>query len=123
MKAIFTKLLPCTNFKGSRVKAYDSDGNQKTLSWDHAGNTDDNHQAAAVALCHKMRWFGTLVRGSHKNVEVFVFIETFTERRILEQHQITVKPDPKIIPFYGDTGRKEALNILASYLRLSGVSQ
>ena len=57
MKAIQTKFLPCTNTKGSRVKAFDQDGNQVTLSWNRGLDSTKNHESAAVALCHKMnRW-------------------------------------------------------------------
>ena len=75
MKAIKTKYLGPTNFKGSRVRATDEDGNSIILSWDHALNSDKNHEAAAQALCDKMDWEGRIVGGSLKDCMVWVFVE------------------------------------------------
>jgi hypothetical protein len=79
MKAITTKFHGPTNFKGSRIKATDSDGNSVTVSTDHALNSDGNHDAAAVALCKKMGWTGSLIRGWTKDGAVYVF-ENGSER-------------------------------------------
>lgn len=75
MKAIFTRYLGPTNSRGPRVKAYDGDNNQVTLHWDNAIEVSDNHQAAAKALCKKMKWAGRLIMGGHKDVNVHVFCE------------------------------------------------
>lgn len=75
MKAIFTKYLGPTNSRGSRVKAYDGDGNQVTLDWESSLDSDQNHKRAAYHLCMKMQWKGNLVMGSHKDVNVHVFTE------------------------------------------------
>lgn len=53
MQAITTKFIPCTNTKGSRVKAAAQAGSV-TLSWDHG--IDNNHKAAAMALVKKYGW-------------------------------------------------------------------
>jgi len=53
--AILTKYLGPTNYRGSRVKAYTEDWHI-TLSWDHALNSDENHAAAALALCKQQGW-------------------------------------------------------------------
>jgi hypothetical protein len=46
-----------------KFKATDGDGNA-AISADFDGLSDDQrHDAAAVALCHKMRWAGSLTRG------------------------------------------------------------
>lgn len=80
MKTITTKYIPATDTKGGRVKATDGDGNSLTLSWDNSLPRDeDNHQAAAVALCNKLDWHGTLQRGTLCNggkcvASVFVFL-------------------------------------------------
>ena len=75
MKAIFAKYLSNTNTLPARFKAYDSDGNQVTISSEAIDNVDDGYRFAADALVKKMKWenCGTLVSGSHGNIEVFVF--------------------------------------------------
>ncbi len=74
MKAIMTKYHSATNTRGSRVSASDEDKNRVSLSWDDALNTDGNHDAAAVALCLKMKWTQhPLVRGHLKTGNVYVF--------------------------------------------------
>lgn len=76
MKAIQTKYLGPTTFRGSRVKAWDSDNNSVTLSWDHALNTEANHRSAANALCLQMNWAcSSLIGGWIKTGMVFVFTE------------------------------------------------
>lgn len=66
MQAIVTKFLGPTNVRGSRVKATCEAGSV-TLSWDHALNSEGNHDAAAKALAHKLGWdkgwHGELVGG------------------------------------------------------------
>jgi hypothetical protein len=63
MQAILTQYLPATNVKGSRVKAT-CQAKSKTVSWDHALNTDDNHKEAAKALATDLGWnYGTWVGG------------------------------------------------------------
>ena len=73
MKAIEVKYIGPSGVRGSRIKAYDSDGNQVTLSYDDGLNHDANARAAAEALCKKMNWSGRLVMGSTNRGEVFVF--------------------------------------------------
>jgi hypothetical protein len=70
MKAIFAKYIPMTDHKPARVKAFDSDGNQVTISWDD----DSSYREAADALIKKMNWGpeGTWVSGTHGKLEVFV---------------------------------------------------
>lgn len=76
MKAIMTKYQGLTNYRGSRIKATDGDGNHVTVSYVCELNTDSNHDAAALALAHKMGWLAEgekLVRGWHGNQAVYVF--------------------------------------------------
>jgi hypothetical protein len=73
MKAIKTKFLPCTNFRGNRIKATDEDGNAVTLSWDHGLNAEENHRAVAYALRDKMGWRGELITGVLRDCYVHVF--------------------------------------------------
>jgi hypothetical protein len=79
MKAIQTRFIPPTAFKGSRVKAWDSDGNSVTLSWDHSLPEDENNHVAAVrALCKKMGWeVGTFAMGGIKGGWVFVLVTQY----------------------------------------------
>ena len=63
MVAILTKFIGPTNYRGARVKAWTTSGHKLTVGWDHALGVEENHDAAAVALCRKMNWGGTLVRG------------------------------------------------------------
>lgn len=73
MKAIQTKYLPCTDYKGSRIKAYDGDGNSITISYPHELSGMDAHEKAAKALCTKMNWTGKLIGGGLNKGYVFVF--------------------------------------------------
>lgn len=54
MKTIQTKYLGPTNFKGSRIKAWDDVGNQILLGWRCEKNSDENHIEAVKALCNKL---------------------------------------------------------------------
>lgn len=69
---ITTKYLGPTNARGSRIQAKSASGVAVTVSYDHALNSDENHAAAAEALCKKLRWHGRWVMGSSKDGHVFV---------------------------------------------------
>ena len=73
MKAILTKFLGATNFRSSRIKATDTDGNSITTPWDDELGPEENHLLAATKLCTKMNWKGDLVTGTLKNEYVHVF--------------------------------------------------
>jgi hypothetical protein len=73
MKAISTKYLSATNFKGSRIKAYDLDNNQVTIGYPHELSGEDVYRKAAEALRDKMGWTGELIGGGTKDGYVFVF--------------------------------------------------
>lgn len=77
MKAIQTRYFGPGNVRGSRIKAFDLDGNQVTIGYPHecSGTTEDKHRLAAVALCQKMGWKGELVAGALKDGYVFVFLD------------------------------------------------
>ncbi len=62
MKAIVTKYHPAGNVRGSRYGATDNDGNRIIHDPPMSLSGDECHDSAAVALCHKMNWHGTLVR-------------------------------------------------------------
>ena len=80
MKAISTKYLGATNYKGSRIKADDGDGNSITIGYPHEASMGcDAHSRAALALCKKMSWTAQadrqthLIGGGTKTGYVFVF--------------------------------------------------
>lgn len=73
MKAITTKYLPVTNFKGGRIKAFDCDNNSVTIPFNYGLNQEDRHKEAAIELCKKMGWDTELIGGSIKDGYVFVF--------------------------------------------------
>lgn len=94
MQAIAVKFLPCTNFRGSRMKAWCERGSI-TVSYDHGLSHGDLGLAAARALCEKFAkedakeygtpiaenpWMRPLVGGGLPNgcggaTECFVFVE------------------------------------------------
>ena len=74
LTSITTKYMGPTNKRGSRVKATSANGNSITLSWDCGLGTDDNHDAAAVALCSKMDWPHDLVCGGSANGHGHVYV-------------------------------------------------
>lgn len=80
MKAILTKVLPATNTKPTRIKAYTEGGNSITLSWsecDDEGRTQaEAHGYAARKLARKMNWPGVLLGGGTIEGYCFVFADT-----------------------------------------------
>jgi hypothetical protein len=80
MQAIKTYFLPCTNYRGSRIKAI-AEAGSVTLSYDHGLNSDDNHIKAREALCAKFKWVesesryykGVWVMGLYNNANYHVF--------------------------------------------------
>jgi hypothetical protein len=63
MKAIQTKFMGPTDFKGARVKAW-IEGIPLVMPWNHGLEAVDNHGAAARALAVSLKWSGRLVGGS-----------------------------------------------------------
>ena len=74
MKAIITKYHGPTNARPAHITAQDSDRNRARVSRG-AGRVEDDHDAAAVALCRKMGWTDhNLVRGGlDGDTVVYVF--------------------------------------------------
>ncbi len=91
MKAIQTKYLGPTDYRGARIKAWvqtcDSDRRQVTISYPHELNGEDCHRAAAVALCEKMSWPTDLVSGALVRGYVFIFAPGANFNQ----------PDPKVL--------------------------
>ena len=73
MKAIKTKYIGPTNFKGARIKASDCDSNSITIPYPHELDSHQAHMLAAVKLCEKMQWPIKLIQGSLGNDYVHVF--------------------------------------------------
>ena len=73
MKAIKTKYLSATNTRGSRISAMDSSGNNVTISYPLELSDMNAYAKAAIALCKKMGWTGTLHGGELSDGYVFVF--------------------------------------------------
>lgn len=63
MKAIRVKYLGPTNTKGSRLRASAEGGCSKTIPYPHELSGEACYAAAAVALCEKMNWGGSLIGG------------------------------------------------------------
>lgn len=80
MKAILTKIIPCTNTKPTRIKAYTEGGNAITLSWslceEQGIDNGHAHLFAAKALCRKMGWGENIIRGGTPTGYAFVFTNT-----------------------------------------------
>lgn len=80
MKAILTKIIPCTNTKPTRIKAYTEGGNSLTLSYNACDTESDGppsaHLTAAQSLCRKMQWTGELIGGGTPDGYCFVFAQS-----------------------------------------------
>jgi len=73
MKAIFTKYHGPGNVKGSCISATDGE-NRVVISRECALRIEESHKQAALALCKKMNWHGTLIMGDvFKSGCVFVW--------------------------------------------------
>ncbi len=75
MKAIKTRYLGPTDHRGSRIKAT-AEGIREsvTVPYPHEMNSGpDAHSVAALALCRKMGWDGTLIAGGLDDCYVFTF--------------------------------------------------
>lgn len=79
MKAILTRYVGPTNFKGARIIAEDGDGNRITIPYRHELSSENAHHAAAEALCTKMNWQGKLIGGGLKNGYAWVFVDSRPE--------------------------------------------
>lgn len=55
LKIIQTKYLGPTNSRGSRVKAFDDNGNAATVHWLSGLGVEENHKNACMALLTKLR--------------------------------------------------------------------
>ena len=75
MKAIQTRYHGPTDTKGSRISAFDNDGNRIYLPYDHG--SADPHRDAAIAFARKMEWTPlTLCGGWVKDGRVFTIVNS-----------------------------------------------
>jgi hypothetical protein len=72
LQGITTKYLPCTDRRGSRIKAITESGISKMMPFNHALNIDENHAVVAWHLAKDLGWldkhrltFGSLHRGGY----------------------------------------------------------
>jgi len=76
MKAIRTRYCGPTDYRGSRIIATAEGGDRPwrvVVPYDHGSR--DPHRVAAVALCRKLGWHGTLVSGGLPDGScAFVFV-------------------------------------------------
>ena len=82
MKTIQTKFLPVTERRGSRIKAYDTDGFSVTIPYPHELSGLDCHWEAVKAFMVKYEWSWPgkkMAAGHTKNGAIFVYIgDTYT---------------------------------------------
>jgi len=78
MKAIQTRYMPATNTRGSRIRAFAEGVKPLSIPYPHELSGSAVHAAAAVALCKRMGWSGTLVSGGlpDQSGEVFCFMQS-----------------------------------------------
>lgn len=94
MTTITTKFLGPTNNRGARYKAFDDDGHNTTLYIDHALNSEQNHNRAAIALCKKMGWEGPLFSGDiSKGQKVYIFYDYSNVIEVPLDHDMRVVCD------------------------------
>jgi len=83
VKAIRTKYSPPTDTRGSRIVATAEGGARPwrvSIPYTHGGQ---EHREAALALCAKMGWHGTLVDGGLPDGSVaWVFVDHGNERTV-----------------------------------------
>ena len=78
MKAITTRYLGATNYKGSRIKATTGDGLGErglVMSYDHEYEQVDNHRRCAEALAKQLNWNVILIGGESKGCYVFTIVD------------------------------------------------
>lgn len=73
MQSIETRYYGPGNVRGARIRAKASGG--FTLWIDYEPASQNPHRDAAVALCKKLGWHGTLCEGGIKRGSVFVFCD------------------------------------------------
>ena len=84
MQAIKTRYCGPTETKCSRIRA-SCEGGSLYVSYDHALYPEENHYAAATALCNKLGWVAASFFGGHLASGQWAFVPVFPYD--LEQRQ------------------------------------
>lgn len=75
MKAIRTRYIGASNHHPARILVDDGDGNRLTVAADSVdyelSRREEGHVRAAMALCARMQWTGTLQGGYHGQTRAF----------------------------------------------------
>ena len=74
MTSILTHFVGATNTRGSRIIADAGMKRRVSIPYPHELSIDQAHRAAAMALCQKFDWHGTLVQGGMERGSAFVFL-------------------------------------------------
>ena len=77
MQSIIVRYRGATNTRGSRLLAKNSAGGTSvSIPWDSGLSDEENYSVAAVALCAKLGWHGSLASGSLEDGDrVFIFVK------------------------------------------------
>lgn len=73
MQAIRTKYIGATNARPSRMQAK-CDAKTITVSYDHALDTDGNHEAVCQALLSHLGWPSNVIGGEFDKCHYWVFV-------------------------------------------------
>lgn len=73
MKTVTTKILPPTNYNGTRIVATDGD-NRIVLPADYSLTSEEEHVRAARTLRDKLEWKYEMMGGHTKDGMVFVML-------------------------------------------------
>ncbi len=73
MTTIITRYVGPTNRRGARIIADAGMKRRVSVSFDYAARNP--HQVAALALCAKFDWKGTLVEGGMEHGRAYVFLD------------------------------------------------
>lgn len=76
MQAIETSYWGPTETRGSRIRA-SCEGGSLYVSYDHALDPEENHYAAATALCNKLGWDAARFFGGHLASGQWAFVPVF----------------------------------------------
>ena len=76
MQAIRTSYHGPGNVRGSRVSATSASGLRVSLGYDDGLSSEQNHRAAAQALCDKLNWKGHIAGGTLPGADMaWVFVD------------------------------------------------
>lgn len=80
MQAIQTRYFGPSNVRGSRIKATCAAGSI-TVGYDHALNSEKNHEAAAIALIAKLGWQDVLDEMHGGQLKTGDYVWVFTQKK------------------------------------------